>query len=458
MRWVFVSGEHWSRRWLPVLVLPALVFLSALGKHAAAQAPAPVATCVGCHKELTQGVFVHGPAAVGDCLACHKATSQPHPQKGKATFTLKVKEPDLCAECHERKGTKPVVHAPVLRGKCTGCHDPHRAANKFGIREVPIGKVCLTCHDRAKVTGKAVHGPVAMGDCNACHDPHESNKKFLLIAEGNALCFTCHAEKAEEFKSRRFAHAPAQSDCQSCHDPHASANPAQVRAPMPELCINCHASIGDRVAKAAVKHGAVSVDRQCANCHDPHTSTVAKQLKAAPMENCLSCHSKPMETPAGKIANVKALLDGNPNAHGPIRQKDCGSCHEAHGSSNFRLLRQAYPRPFYAPFDVTQYGLCFACHQQTLVLDRQTTTLTGFRNGPRNLHFLHVNKWDKGRTCRACHETHASRRPKHIREGVPFGKWEIPINFEVTRAGGRCAPGCHAPFAYDREQPVAYSQ
>ncbi len=76
-----------------------------------------------------------------------------------------------------------------------------------------------------------------------------------------------------------------------------------------------------------------------------------------------------------------------------------------------------------------------------------TESATDFRNGDTNLHFLHVNK-EKGRTCRACHDTHGSNRPKHVTEGVPFGSWEIPINFQETPKGGSCAPGCHAERDY----------
>ena len=82
--------------------------------------------------------------------------------------------------------------------------------------------------------------------------------------------------------------------------------------------------------------------------------------------------------------------------------------------------------------------------------EAETTTVTDFRDGSRNLHFVHVNKTRKGRTCRACHETHASRRPNHIRESVPFGNWQLPVNYEKTDDGGSCAPGCHRPETYSR--------
>ena len=76
--------------------------------------------------------------------------------------------------------------------------------------------------------------------------------------------------------------------------------------------------------------------------------------------------------------------------------------------------------------------------------------MTGFRDGDQNLHFLHVNRTEKGRTCRACHEAHSSTVPKHLRETVPFGDWQMPVGYTQTADGGRCAPGCHLPKTYSR--------
>jgi len=68
-----------------------------------------------------------------------------------------------------------------------------------------------------------------------------------------------------------------------------------------------------------------------------------------------------------------------------------------------------------------------------------------------------VNKADRGRNCRACHETHASADPRHIRESVPYGNWKMPLNYKMTNTGGSCAPGCHKAFTYDRENPVQFT-
>ena len=57
-------------------------------------------------------------------------------------------------------------------------------------------------------------------------------------------------------------------------------------------------------------------------------------------------------------------------------------------------------------------------------------------------------------SCDACH---GSNLPKHMASEVPFegSDWPLPIGFEKTPTGGRCAPGCHKALAYDREHPTS---
>ncbi len=78
-------------------------------------------------------------------------------------------------------------------------------------------------------------------------------------------------------------------------------------------------------------------------------------------------------------------------------------------------MANEYPPIFYAPFSEENYDLGFGRHEKTLVLTSKTEDLTDFRNGDLNLHFLHVNKERRGRTCRACHQTHASNLPRQQR-------------------------------------------
>jgi predicted CXXCH cytochrome family protein len=143
------------------------------------------------------------------------------------------------------------------------------------------------------------------------------------------------------------------------------------------------------------------------------------------------------------------LFRENPVLHGPVASGNCSSCHNPHRSPNANLLLEPYPPEFYAPFSEDRYRLCFQCHLSDLVL-QEKTTLTRFRQGTKNLHFIHVNDPKKGRTCRVCHEVHASKLPFHMREWVPFGpqKWKLEIHYTMSEEGGSCAPGCHQPREY----------
>jgi predicted CXXCH cytochrome family protein len=400
-----------------------------------------------CHSTMGKEKFVHGPVAVGNCSACHKT-------EGKHKFAPIKRAADLCYKCHDQVDTKSSVHKPVKDGNCTLCHNPHQSAYKYQLR-ADTANLCFLCHDKKPFSLKYVHGPVAVGGCIMCHNPHQSDFPKMLNAAGNALCFQCHTDKAEAFKGKKFMHKPVQEDCTNCHSPHAADYQYNLNADgTMDLCFNCHTDKQEWVAKVKTKHGALATERKCLACHDPHVSDFPKQLVKAPMDLCLSCHDKQLDTPNGKIMNMKDYLAANKDVHGPIKEKDCSACHNAHGSDNFRILRKYFPPVFYAPFDLKNYELCFNCHEKTLVLDPRTTTLTGFRNGDQNLHFVHVNKAVKGRTCRACHEPHATNNPKHIRDAVPFGAWKLPINYVPSPDGGSCAPGCHQKFIYNRKSPV----
>ncbi len=369
--------------------------------------------------------------------------SQVPPAKAPATVA-----PGSCKQCHGALAKQPTVHPPAAED-CSTCHTQQGKEHRFTLA-ASGGELCATCHEIPAANDKFVHGPVAVGECIVCHDPHGAANAKLVRAEGSALCETCHLDMKEKLASARFRHSPVPEDCAKCHDPHSSPFNYQLRTEGAALCFNCHKDLERSVGALPVTHDAVKMDRQCLNCHEPHVAELRPQLRGATMPLCLQCHDREVPSPGGPLQNIKAWLARNPDAHGPIRQQDCVACHRPHASDRFRLLKQDYPPKFYSPFDPRNYELCFTCHQPDLVKADRTSTLTGFRDGDRNLHFLHVNRPEKGRTCRACHEVHSSTKPKHIRENVPYGAWALPINYEANANGGRCAPGCHVPREYKR--------
>jgi predicted CXXCH cytochrome family protein len=413
----------------------------------------PQETCLTaeCHANYGQQPHVHGPVSLGDCKSCHQAVDP-----NAHTYKLTRPGNDLCEYCHLDQTAKKHIHEPLTTGDCTQCHDPHSGDNPDLLVESTVAGLCRKCHETG-MDVKFPHGPVAVGQCTICHASHSADHAGLLVDEATKLCFSCHVITEEELAKFEFVHEPAKNDCVGCHSPHGADNWKMVKANTPELCYSCHEDIQKVAEDSGHTHTAVTEKDGCLHCHTPHASTVQFALKAPPMSLCVSCHDEPVEAEDESVVpSFTAQLEDMEFLHGPVAQRDCAGCHSTHGSEHFRLLIEDYPRLFYSPFSVDNYALCFSCHPDSLVLTERSTELTDFRNGDRNLHYVHVNKEDRGRTCRSCHATHASDLPKHVRRSVPYGAWDLPIQFEKTETGGGCQPGCHLPLAYDRQSPVAY--
>jgi predicted CXXCH cytochrome family protein len=152
---------------------------------------------------------------------------------------------------------------------------------------------------------------------------------------------------------------------------------------------------------------------------------------------------------------MAAQLVEGAHLHGPLASKKCGGCHEPHGNDLPSFVSKPYTGTFYSPYQPEAYALCFSCHDETLATEKLTAGATKFRNGNVNLHYLHVNKARKGRSCRACHTIHASKNPHMLADSVPFGQWQLPIGFKEIEGGGTCTSGCHLPKTYRRVKPAA---
>jgi predicted CXXCH cytochrome family protein len=300
------------------------------------------------------------------------------------------------------------------------------------------------------------HSPYASGDCSICHERNDAADPGGVPVAGNELCFGCHEEFATIMQAR-YRHAPAEQSCTGCHNPHESRERKLLHSDIQSTCFSCHVGIRRTSEEMPVKHDALTQGRRCLNCHNPHASNVEKLLTALPYDQCVSCHSREglRDDKGVLLTNFKALLETNEVKHAPVASKDCSACHKVHGGEFFRMLVAEYPAKFYAPYDLANYALCYGCHNDKVVSEAETTTLTNFRDGARNLHFVHVNKPDRGRTCRACHEVHASQQPHQIREAVPYGPkgWMLKVGYEQTPTGGSCARTCHDTKPYVNKAP-----
>jgi len=393
-----------------------------------------------CHADVTSVTVIHAPLEDG-CETCHEASDGEHPGGAGSEFSLVDAVPDLCYMCHDAKNEKATVHAPVDDGDCTTCHSPH-GSNQPRMLIVDDGEsVCESCHDFEWQEKSMVHGPVQAKMCTSCHNPHQSDNAALLQKTPPTLCFTCH----EDIKTQAelpVVHAAFAEDCLNCHHQHGSDLPSLLLDSDPDLCLGCHDHIEEAVTARNV-HKPFREKRKCLQCHNPHAGQHDFMLSGDVPQLCFDCHRDSPKT-------IQPMLKNRQVVHPPAEDGDCTSCHSAHGSDNKAMLLMRFPDGAYASDGVKSFQLCFECHDTELVTAKTTVHATNFRDGKRNLHFVHVNR-AKGRSCNLCHEMHASDKHALIAESVNFGNWQLPLNYEKSDTGGSCLPGCHQQVHYKRE-------
>lgn len=312
-----------------------------------------------------------------------------------------------------------------------------------------VGESCVTSECHVKVAQRKVrHDFVADGECLACHFVAEAKKKTAGAKVGVKPCGTCHEDyDVAAAKVPKRVHEVLKEGCNSCHAAHDSEQMGLLTDKVPDLCTSCHADVQESLDKVEFKHGPLASKEQCMACHDPHLSEQAYLLKKQENALCFSCHER-----------IRKELESSKFKHGPLAKGDCSPCHQIHEAKQYpKLLKANLAQGLYAPFDLNAYLFCFSCHEHEnkgLVLEEKTGKATKFRNGTVNLHYVHVRKDVKQRTCRNCHAAHASNQAALIRASIPFFEWEVPLHYAKTQTGGRCETGCHGDYAYDREKPI----
>lgn len=222
---------------------------------------------------------------------------------------------------------------------------------------------CLECHEGEDATlagsahwgGKVHDGVDAEIACTDCHDgdlsKHEDDAeknpmgnpaKLGALAEVQ-VCTRCHENSHQQNMIERNVHTANGVACSSCHEVHGAKEASLLRKPEPELCESCHTrEVADfaRPYRHPVEEGIV----KCSDCHLKLDKT-ARDLSFNGTSVCLKCH--------GEFAGPfpyehQATLDHSTEEGG------CLSCHDAHGSSLPRMLKQPYEPP--------HQQLCTQCH------------------------------------------------------------------------------------------------
>lgn len=422
--------------WLPVLASPLLASQPANDKPPVSIDPSKSCLTSTCHATGFTGPGLHRPVQEGKCRSCHVPQGKRHEFR---PIALKEK---MCLLCHEKirpvKGA--VFHSGIKAAGCVRCHDPHQSAYPHLLKAKDLRSLCLRCHNDLTKKRKFIHSAVEDEEsCSYCHADHASNFPGLLKKSPQSVCLPCHGQIRSQLK-RPHVHTPAKESCTFCHTPHASNLAHLLRSSVPGLCFKCHPKVRDEIRFATSHHAPVSQGR-CLDCHEPHATKAVKLLRRTPKAGCLACHDR--------IATElkQATLKGKP-AHGT----SCIECHAPHGAGNPWILKKRFSKDFYRATKDPPDQLCFGCHDKSLMA-REKSTDTQFRDGRRNLHFVHA-RGGQGRSCSVCHAVHGLTSSHPVRLDVRFGRWSLPHRFEKTPSGGRCLSGCHQPMGYDRINPV----
>jgi DmsE family decaheme c-type cytochrome len=203
--------------------------------------------------------------------------------------------------------------------------------------------------------------------------------KTLSPRETAALCLNCH-ERRGQANWHGSMHDRRGVSCTDCHSVHYFKSSRSQLKTMnePETCYSCHPTVraeGFRTSHHPVREGRMD----CSSCHNAHDSTNPKMLiRESVNDTCLSCHAD---------KRGPFLWE-----HAPVRE-NCMHCHKAHGSNHERLLTSKQPY------------LCQRCHLNI----RHPGTMYDNRNmargaAPSNRAF--------NRSCVNCHNAvHGSNAP-----------------------------------------------
>jgi len=147
--------------------------------------------------------------------------------------------------------------------------------------------------------------------------------------------------------------------------------------------------------------GAMALNEAAMRIHDPYAE---KECSACHDEHSLGSMTEPQ--PGLCYLCLEDLSEKYACLHGPVAGGYCTACHDPHSSKNEKLLK----------FKGDE--LCFYCHQEKHV----------FRN--------EMHEGLDGMACSDCHNSHGGEQKFLIEEHVPFGNWEMNMNFIPGEEGG----------------------
>ena len=393
--------------------------------------------------------------------------------------------------------------------QCTSCHDPHEDRRPMFLRmSNDDGALCLSCHRLPQwsgsshaTSGAAWNGsgvnpwlegaaPTVSGNaCTNCHRTHSAGHGPRLLAQGMETdnCTVCHAGSvAQKNVADQFAnggkysrhpvevgpwtHDPRENPmsmtrhvtCADCHNPHDSdATPGLAPVVSGRLKgVPGVTSDGTNLREAANEY------EVCNRCHG-FTEPSAPGIQRVEATRIVRVKIDPSNASFHPIAAVgrNAAIGGLLLGYTATSRIGCTDCHNdsdwiagsnlprgPHASRFAPILERDYVTADPAPESVSNYDLCYKCHDRGQFITPQAT---GFP------HAVHVV--DQQAPCAVCHDAHGSRQNAHLinlmlrdqngREVVsPNAAGRIDY-VSMGPGGGTCSLACHGAQHDARSYP-----
>lgn len=244
------------KRYLPITIAAALLFLIALGGYIIPATPDELPVRVLLDNKGGKIILnhtAHADLMDQDCSACHHTTGN-------------SPNPPACADCHAAKfdAAFRAEHQKALPGdQCGTCHHPAASINKFMHDEHAddyAGGDCQACHHDTSIESTPQ-------SCSNCH-MDGSNSVLRLRDAAHARCADCHADLYDK----------GIKGCATCHE----RNPVKTGEPEKRACSSCHDTPTDQLVPTTMN----AFHAKCMGCHE--------EQGTGPFgyDACYQCHMK----------------------------------------------------------------------------------------------------------------------------------------------------------------------
>jgi predicted CXXCH cytochrome family protein len=355
--------------------------------------------CHGAHGSQNSKMIsdnLGGPAKGGQrlvrdkiCLVCHSGSGAP----GESIYNVMSNAPGSYGPNFSAASFHDFTLAVAIGGHtedltCVGCHDPHNTGNARLMQDTVVF---------TGLTGPNSYKPVSV---NAVVQPRGGITKY--ISGWSDYCLTCHYSIGETGGQSPFRRHPVGANvtsfelyttglgmrkmplegadkgylsCISCHYTHGSPKEKLLRfedkdTPNNHQCLQCHRQDQYLGGGEGSHGGFIGKNGNCSDCHNMHTKATRTLLQEQDESKlCYNCHRQGgaskfnswvdytslnpymFKGTGGTFGRYSALTGGtshsmhdineeaSPAPGGITTKHRCGTCHNPHGSKNYRVLR-----------------------------------------------------------------------------------------------------------------------